>query len=392
MEINNLKEKYELFFHFLERDAIRYYIRGEKIHILGNLFFGKYLYESPEDFQEKNENEKNKEEIVFPDNVFFSNSVHLDNNYNYKFGKNTHISGDLISFNNTISLGGSLIVDGDVRLSGSIIKQFPCYFNIGKKLFLNNTSIVNENKSLGEKTIVGAGFDSSGSNITNFGKDFCLKRGPLNINGISIPDNLPDFCEIEIDYNYNYNKNLIRIPSYLKQKQNIELSCKGMLIENIHELKNTTNITLKLYRLKTGYVHINNAYKTDFLNNFDFKKLDYYDKVNIINLFSYMAPTSLHKKLFLNNINEINKEEIDYFIRNKERLEKKTEFDENNIIYYCRTKSAIEFLEKNNYHFNEKELENIKNTITKTLYEKMLMSNEYKIKETKKINKIKKIL
>ena len=76
----------------------------------------------------------------------------------------------------------------------------------------------------------------------------------------------------------------------------------------------------------------------------------------------------------------------------KKKLEEYTKYDQNNIILYCRSKNAFNFLIEHNYQFNKTELLQINEKYISTLYENAYLNNINLYKTNKEKNNKKNII
>lgn len=164
------------------------------------------------------------------------------------------------------------------------------------------------------------------------------------------------------------------------------IDCGKTFIKNSYVFKNNTNIKFSI-RERLGldkhiitFYSFEEYYKYKILSS-KFEKLNQ----NMLNVLNYYVPNSLYSKLLTSEIDQITSKEIKYFYDNKKKLEEYTKYDQNNIILYCRSKNAFNFLIEHNYQFNKTELLQINEKYISTLYENAYLNNInlYKINKEK---------
>lgn len=388
-ELELLKEKYKEFFTYLDEIQLR-----KKNNAPNNIYLKKnkiYEYESKDhlliindDMIFRNVYTKNNINILFPDNVRFKGNVELGTGYNFSFGKKTIIEKSLVANGlNKLpnrepirikTLGDELRVQYSIDLLEVELGKYPNYLS-SHSLYLDS---VKGPKSFGSKTEIFYKLTIIGNSksLKNLGDNFLFKGSEVLIIGSSItkiPESFlsQNISPFEIKFfignpkKSKKNKS-IYLPVNFKDKK-IKLLLKNILVENLYDFKKIKNLNITIVD-NSSEINIED-YEGKNLNDFfhSIHKLNPNDTV-FFNLLSYNAPNKLWNKLLFNDINNINSEDINYFHENKRHLEKYIKYDQDNIIFYCRSKEAFEFLFKNNYQFNDKEYIQIKKESIKPLY------------------------
>lgn len=376
MKLIELKQKYLTFFNFLENKKINYIYENELLIIKESVSFTSFI--------ENNDSPENVVDILLPDNICFEQNVCFNAGYSLEFGNRTVIKGYLENINRypkvkIKSLGNYLEVYGTIFLNNVYIGKFPDYFNIKNDL---NLTEVTGAKTLGKKTIVDGSMHIDSNVLENLND--CNVRGKI----IEIKANLKEFPKSLLNENHNKEISLyldsfvrdhkINLPESFNNVRNSRITIYlNVLIENIWRFKTPNIIFHKFTKIYEDICNLDNMLE------------DKFNYINIYNVLNYMAPTKLHYKLLNNKIEEITTDEIKSFNDNRNKLENYCFFDKNNIILYCRSPQAINFLFKNNYRFNRKQHETIKDNFIKNLYEKELVKSEI-IKSRSNIYKFKK--
>lgn len=193
--------------------------------------------------------------------------------------------------------------------------------------------------------------------------------------------------DIRIEARFKFNT----LPNNLKCKGSLKLLDKIKLGRNteVNIFFNELNSMPEIPRnFKTNLLYIGNFRISGFENtkkikdiylcseNQYFSKLKYkeiltYETVYLYNYLEFYCPNTLCGKLLNEKFNKINSREIKKYLSNK--YYKVGANNKINIINYCRTKNAMEFIMMHNYKFKEDELKNIEEyPYLKILYEKML--------------------
>lgn len=398
MEINKLKEKYKLFFECLDNKNTSYYYDSLK----GMLIINNHAVLANDDYNNNNNNYDNYNDLLFPPNVVFNGNIFLHCGYKYIFNKYTYIEGGLYAFvhNKSIilkSLGETLIVNKNVDLSNVIINKFPDIFEIGGELTLNKAITP---KILDNVIIAGKRFEYHNTNLKLLGQKFFFNGEVISIdnyknNGIEILDeNIFKNNKnntIKIVCNENKENQLLLSGKFINKK--LVIDCGKTFIKNSYVFKNNTNIKFSI-RERLGldkhiitFYSFEEYYKYKILSS-KFEKLNQ----NMLNVLNYYVPNSLYSKLLTSEIDQITSKEIKYFYDNKKKLEEYTKYDQNNIILYCRSKNAFNFLIEHNYQFNKTELLQINEKYISTLYENAYLNNINLYKTNKEKNNKKNII
>ena len=297
------------------------------------------------------------------------------------------------------SLGNNFVVNGMFDLyKNTIIEQFPIYLNVSGQMHMPEAKCP---QSLGKTTIVGDVFDAKDSDLEDLGNNFFSIGGHICLDGTNItklPKNMLSKNKNNIIYLSlcNLKNKKISLPNNFKKiKNEFYIACTNTLVENIYKFKNNKNFEfLSLIDDYKKIIKNNKESKKNFIKKdiIDFKCITMENAfmnentVLIMNAISYLAPHALYSKLLLNRIDDITNKELSYFNRNKNHFNLHKKFTKNNIIYYCRSYEAVQFLSKNGYDFNEEECKNIPIAKIKNFYEKELLACKIKklSKETKK--------
>lgn len=384
MKLIELKQKYSAFFNFLENKKINYIYENELLIVKDSVQFTSFV-------KDNEELENTVINISFPDNICFEQNVYFNASYCLEFGNKTIIKGyleDIKKYPHSKakikSLGNYLEVYGTIFLDNVYIGKFPDYFNV--KNDLNLTAITGA-KSFGKKTIVDGSMHIDSKVLENLND--CNVCGKI----IEIKANLKELPRLLLNRNHNQEISLyldsfdkehkINLPENFNNIRNSRITIYlNVLIENIWRFQTPNIIFHKFTKIYEDICNLDNMLE------------DKFNYINIHNVLNYMAPTKLHYKLLNNKIEEITTDEIKSFNDNRNKLENYCFFDKNNIILYCRSPQAMNFLFKNNYRFNRKQHETIKDNFIKNLYEKELVkseivksrSNIYKFKKANLIN------
>lgn len=236
--------------------------------------------------------------------------------------------------------------------------------------------------------------DISNTKIKKFGKNTYIE-GYLQAAGSSL-EQLEQDLELARGMNISYT-NINEIPiSLFKNGRYLNFQLNGLFIKNMDELFNK-DINDNFYVSYTSYIYENKefftriVYISELSQEFSFDTIDslsefIFDKIPYIKIpmcmenmkktiLSYNIVLPIQKKLLLEEFDKITYEEIKENIQNNNSRVKKYEYKHiYNLIYYCRSKKAMNFLKKNNYIFTEKEYKTLLDPNIKALYANFLIN------------------
>lgn len=390
-----IKKSFPIFFDYLDKNNIKYIYDSFNnfITVKNQLTIENRKYSLIE-MKLKYVQNDDCIDMIFPKNILFEKGLTLGWGYNYYFGNKTKINNLFeTNMHNVIikSLGNSFVVNGMFDFyKNTIIEQFPIYLNVSGQMHMPEAKCP---PSLGKTTIIGDVFDAKDSDLEDLGNNFFSIGGHVYLDGTNItqlPKNMLSKNKNDIIYLSlcNLKNKKISLPNNFKKiKNEFYIACTNTLVENIYEFKNNKNFEfLSLIDDYKKIIKNNKESKKNFIKKdiIDFKCITMENAfmnentVLIMNAISYLAPHSLYSKLLLNRIDDITNKELSYFNRNKNHFNLHKKFTKNNIIYYCRSYKAIQFLSKNGYDFNEEECKNIPIAKIKNFYEKELLACKFK--------------